>query len=73
MKSPLVELCDQTFRIREHVAVPKEVAPVAVFHPEAVEMEYRQIYAAVTHPVNEGKYSLLIVIGREGSREPKSE
>ena len=53
MKASCVKLCDEACRIREHVAVPEEVAPVRILHPETVEMEHGKVDAPVTHSVDE--------------------
>ena len=65
VKAPFVKLRDKAGRVGEHVAVPEEIAPVAVLHPEAVEVEDRQVDAALFHSVNKRQHGLFIVIGRE--------
>lgn len=64
-ETALLEALEISQRVREHLRVEVEVAPLIGLHPEAIEMEDAQWDVAVTEPIKESSDGLFIVVGRE--------
>ena len=63
---------EHAVRVGERPRVPLEVAPVELAHPEAVEVEHAHGELACGHLVDEPRDRGLVVVGREGGREPQA-
>ena len=65
--------CEHLFRFGELSAVPFEIAPFELLHPETVEVEDLQGDVPFRHAVDEGMDGLFIVFRRERGGEPQTE
>ena len=63
---------EQTRRIGENTAVPDEIAPVELLHPEAVKMEGTKRNASVEHTVNKTHDRRLVVVRRKRGGKPET-
>ena len=72
-EASIVKPFEHAFGIGENFWIPFEIAPSEAAHPIAVVVEHGERDAAVLHTLNEGVDGFLVVVGREGSGEPKSE
>ena len=68
----LVQPGEHALRVRGRCAVPLEVAPVELAHPEAVEVEHRQRQVTLGHLVDEAGDGRLVVVRGEAGGQPQA-
>src|ERR1035437_11046130 len=63
---------DHDLWVREGAWVPREVAPVELTHPEAVEVEDRQRQVTLGHRVDEAVDGRRVVLRSEAGGQPQA-
>ncbi len=72
IKTLVLDSLKKSCRIREYILIPDKISPVELLHPEAVKVEGPERNPTVKHSIDEAHYSLLIVVCREGCRQPQT-
>ena len=73
LQAPLMVAAEHSFRIREHILIPEEIAPLEAFHPETVKMEDLEGDLPLPEAFDESRDGVFVVIGRKRGRQPEAE